>query len=56
MAGFHQNPANKLRLAGNEQLRQVGFQFDLQNAPNLLAASTPKNNSKQTAYLASYTG
>ena len=56
IAGFHQNPANKLGLAGNEQLRQAGFQFDLLNAPNLLAALTPKNNSKQTAYLASYTG
>ena len=47
---FHQNPANKLGLAGNEQLRQAGFQFDLPNAPNLLVAPTPKNNSKQTAY------
>ena len=55
-SGFHQNPANELGLAGNEQLRQAGFQFDLLNAPNLLAAPTPKNNSKQTAYLASYTG
>ena len=44
--GFHQNPANKLGLAGNEQLRQAGFQFHLLNAPNLLAAPTPKNNSK----------
>ena len=56
MVWFHQNPANKLGLAGNEQLRQGGFQFDLLNVPNLLAAPTPKNNSKQTAYLASYTG
>ena len=56
IVGFHQNPANKLGLAGNEQLRQAGFQFDLLNAPNLLAALTPKNNSKQTAYLAGYTG
>ena len=53
---FHQNPTNKLGLAGNEQLRQVGFQFDLPNAPNLLVVPTPKNNSEQTAYLASYTG
>ena len=36
IAGFHQNPANKLRLAGNEQLRQAGFQFDLLNAPTFL--------------------
>ena len=34
--GFHQNPANKLGLAGNEQLRQAVFQFDLLNAPSLL--------------------
>ena len=33
--------ANKLWLAGKEELRQAGFQFNLLNAPNRLAALTP---------------
>ena len=40
---FGKNPANKLWLVGKEELRQAGFQFNLLNAPNLLAALTPKN-------------
>ena len=34
-----------------EELRQAGFQFYLLNAPNLLAASMPKNNSKHLLIL-----
>ena len=49
--GFHKNPANKLWLARKEELRQAGFQFDLLNAPNLLATSMPKNNSKRLLIL-----
>ena len=49
--GFHKNPANKLWLVGKEELRQEGFQFDLLNASNPLAALTPKNNSKHLLIL-----
>ena len=49
--GFHKNPANKLWLVGKEELRQEGFQFDLLNAPNPLAALMPKNNSKHLLIL-----
>ena len=38
----HQHPTNKLGLGWKQELGQVGFQFDLLNAPNLLVAPTPK--------------
>ena len=38
----HQHPTNKPGLEWKKELGQVGFLFDLLNAPNLLVAPTPK--------------